>query len=101
MSEDRKALICCHTRNNYHWLADYFRLIEDYYFKTTDFSHFTVDIKSEETISEKNIVITKHYIGDAFGEKFISTHENKYNIIFMPDCGGEWFPEKNISHEIY
>jgi SAM-dependent methyltransferase len=30
-------------------------------------------------------------VGDGFSKSFIDSHENEFDIVILPDCGGKWY----------
>jgi hypothetical protein len=88
---DKKVLILCHnklvtgtfdplTLNN-HWfgLYDIFpRLFKKYNLEGNPLFE-TVDVKPGATYQE-----------DAFSDDFINSHQCEYDLVMVPDCGGNW-----------
>ena len=37
---------------------------------------------------------------DGFSDEFVAKHAQEYDIVFLPDCGGEWFHAQNVSNNI-
>jgi hypothetical protein len=79
-----KILIFCHNQivpsldSKYHFLAEDIKILceeENIIDPTID----TVDILSGAV-----------YKDDGFSDEFIEKNLNKYNLVFVPDCGGLW-----------
>jgi hypothetical protein len=96
ISASPNILVYCHPRKiNYndkssHWwlsntyadisrkpIMDY--ILEHNNIKPTSAKFNTVDIHG-----------TPDYITDGFSSEFISQHQNEFDIVLLPDCGGIW-----------
>jgi len=60
-------------KNIYKRLFEEYRLIGEPIFQT-------IDVKPGGT-----------YVADAFSDEFINSNINKYDLVMVPDCGGQWY----------
>lgn len=92
----KKALIFCHTKNvlylpSNHFLGELFLEIENKYFPDEKFIHETVDICAD--LFPDSSIRSVHHVDDAWSEAFVYKHRGEYDVIFIPDCAGEWYSE--------
>ena len=92
----RKALILCHNRHmdddlSDHFLGEQFKAFQETYFPGSNFEYHTVDILDlHPEFNTLGAVHTTHFKKDAWSDEFTSDHENEYDMVIMPDCGGVW-----------
>jgi hypothetical protein len=95
--ERKLVLILCHPKPvtgtfypdyqlNNHWWGGYDgkkniykRLFEEYGLIGEPIFE-TIDVKQGGT-----------YVADAFSDEFINSNINKYDLVMVPDCGGQWY----------
>jgi hypothetical protein len=91
--EEKYVLILCHPKpvsgtfspdyilNNHFYgsCGIYKALFEEYHLSGNPVFH-TIDILPGGTITD-----------NAFSDNFINGHIEKYDLVMVPDCGGEWF----------
>ena len=84
---DTKILIYCHNRivdltraNTNHWQGPIFKqLLTERGIDPMKIKVDTIDIVPGGTI-----------VADGFSKSFIDSHENEFDIVILPDCGGLW-----------
>jgi hypothetical protein len=85
---DPKMLIYCHNRivdltrvDTNHWQGPIFKqVLTERGIDPTTIKVDTIDIAPGGTI-----------VGDGFSKSFIDSHENEFDIVILPDCGGKWY----------
>ena len=86
-TDDSKMLIYCHNRivdlnsaNTNHWQGPIFKqILIERGIDPTKIRVDTIDKVPGGTI-----------VGDGFSKSFIDSHENEFDIVILPDCGGLW-----------
>lgn len=83
-SETRKMLVYCHPhpikKAGDHFLWNFFsETVAKEGKKMSDFAISSMDILPGGTIQ-----------ADGFSDDFVQKHLNEYNLVFVPDCGGNW-----------
>lgn len=84
---DPKMLIYCHRRvvdltraNTNHWQGPIFKqLLTERGIDPMKIKVDTIDVGPGGTI-----------VADGFSKSFIDLHENEFDIVILPDCGGLW-----------
>jgi len=100
----KKILVYCHPiaikKRSNHWLYN-----NGYFDKFMD-SKYKYIIETVDTQSKNGDNPT--HLADGFSEKFITSHKYEYDIVFVPDCGGDWYniqikniPIDNKKNELY
>jgi SAM-dependent methyltransferase len=92
---DPKMLIYCHNRivdltraDTNHWQGPIFKqLLRERRIDSTKIKVDTIDIVPGGTI-----------VGDGFSKSFIDSHENEFDIVILPDCGGKWYEFQKEEH---
>jgi len=85
---DPKMLIYCHNRivdltraDTNHWQGPIFKqLLTERGIDPMKIKVDTIDIVPGGTI-----------VADGFSKSFIDSHENEFDIVILPDCGGLWY----------
>jgi hypothetical protein len=85
---DPKMLIYCHNRivdltraDTNHWQGPIFKqILIERGIDPTEIKVDTIDRLPGGTI-----------VGDGFSKSFIDSHENEFDIVILPDCGGKWY----------
>jgi len=98
--ENKLVLILCHPRIvtgtfspdyqlSNHWWGDdmgiYSELFKEY------------NLQGNPIFETIDIVKGGTYQGNAFSDEFISSHIDRYDLVMVPDCGGEWFEYQESS----
>jgi len=97
---DKKVLILCHNKpvtgtfeplvlNNHWYGADFCQLFQKLFteYKLSGTPEFhTVDIDPPP----RNLPGAT-YQADAFSDEFIDAHLDEYDLVLVPDCGGDWY----------
>lgn len=83
--EQKKMLVYCHPRiiqkRGDHFLWDFFtETVEKNGSKINNFKISSVDVLPGGT-----------WQGDAFSADFAKNHKDEFDLVFVPDCGGNWF----------
>lgn len=96
ITKQSKILIFCHTKNvtgdieniSNHWLSG---LITELGKKLN-----IIGTPIIHTVDTNNTAIEKPTFNeDGFSDKFINEHIKEYDLVFIPDCGGEWYTLQN------
>jgi len=81
-------LVYCHPKKiekeEDHFLYSHFiHIIENY--SRDKYKIYTLDIKGNSD-----------FMVDGFSDEFITTQNNKWDIIFIPDCAGQWVENQDV-----
>ena len=91
---DKKVLILCHPKKVTGTFEPELTLNNHFYhdegrFKTL-FEDYKLNLKGIPKFDTVDIIPGGTFIAKAFSPKFIEKHINEYDLVMVPDCGGEW-----------
>lgn len=95
--------VMCHTDPRKHWLQDWFRQ-EAEKLNLQNITYKYVDIMKKEVVKKYQQQLSHDIEADIF--KGNSDNHPLADIVYVPDCGGDWYhdqdptfrPEKMIEH---
>jgi hypothetical protein len=81
------ALIYCHPRKwedkePHYWKSSIENIVTNNITNPSNVTFLTLDNKPNGK---------QDFIADGFGDLFINNNENKFDYVFLPDCGGLWY----------
>lgn len=94
MTIDINVLVFCHPKlinlDGGHWNLDCFIKTIDVFINNTYGNQYD---PSQHNVIFKTVDIKRggNYVGDGFSRDFCTKYQGQFDIVYLPDCGGQWF----------